>query len=166
MASINGIKITSLKAFKGHEGEPLYQGNISYKGKKLGFWSQDAFSGCDNYDFNTKVLDEEVEKYKNSDRTEEKYKEFTDLDSLLADLAEVMQREKDYKKGVKMGYKTYVMASDTYHVRGYYTNSDIDKITSTPFHKEFMKSCKEAFFKDWNEEVIIYTSLDDFNITV
>ena len=35
MASINGIELKGLKEFKGHEQEPLTQGNIYYKGKKL-----------------------------------------------------------------------------------------------------------------------------------
>lgn len=40
MASINGVSIKAFKKFRGHEGEELYQGNVYYNGKKLGFWSQ------------------------------------------------------------------------------------------------------------------------------
>lgn len=167
MASINGIKITSLTTFRGHEGEPLYQGNISYKGKKLGFWSQDAHGAiCDNFDFDESVLNEEVEKYKKSDRVEEKYRKFTDISSLLADLAEIMEREKVYKKGAKKGYKSYVMTSDGYHICGYYTNTPVERIESESFHKDFMKTCKDKFFKDWKEEVTIYSDLKDFDIVV
>ena len=67
MASINEIEIKSLKEFKGHEGEPLFQGNIYYKGKKLGFWSQDAHGGiCDNFGFDERILNEEVKRFFNS----------------------------------------------------------------------------------------------------
>ena len=58
MASINGVSIKAFKKFRGHEGEELYQGNVYYNGKKLGFWSQDAHGGiCDNFEFDETVLE-------------------------------------------------------------------------------------------------------------
>ena len=59
MASLNGVTIRNLKGFNGHEGEPLFQGSVYLNGQKLGFWSQDAHGGSDNYDFNTKALVEQ-----------------------------------------------------------------------------------------------------------
>ncbi len=170
MASINGIKIKNLKFFKDHEGMSIAQGDIWYKGRKLGFWSQD-YSGCicDNFDFNEKVLEEEVEKYRASDRVEDKYRKVTSVESLLADLVELSEREKAYKKGTKMAakYPTYVMATDGFRVKGYYTlDTDKERIKGEAYHKKFLKGCKDAFFKDWNGECTIYTSLKDFDISV
>lgn len=50
MASINGIELKGIKEFKGHEFEDLIQGNIYYKGKKVGWYSQDSWGGCDHID--------------------------------------------------------------------------------------------------------------------
>ena len=72
MSEINGITIKNLKSFKDHEGCEIYQGNVYYKGKKLGFWSQDSWGGPNDYDFDTSVLDNEIKKYRNSDRVEER----------------------------------------------------------------------------------------------
>ena len=45
-ASIRGLEIRNMKRFLGHEQEELYQGNIYYKGKKVGWYSDDAWGGC------------------------------------------------------------------------------------------------------------------------
>lgn len=50
MASIKGIEFKNLKDFRGHEGEDLVQGDIYYKGKKVGYYSQDAWGGSDIFD--------------------------------------------------------------------------------------------------------------------
>ena len=42
MAQINGVTVKALKTFYGHEGEPVFQGNLYLGNKKIGFWSQDA----------------------------------------------------------------------------------------------------------------------------
>ena len=45
-ASIRGLEIRNMRRFLGHEQEELYQGNIYYKGKKVGWYSDDAWGGC------------------------------------------------------------------------------------------------------------------------
>ena len=50
MAKINEIELKGIKEFKGHEFEDLIQGNIYYKGKKVGWYSQDSWGGCDHID--------------------------------------------------------------------------------------------------------------------
>lgn len=170
MASINGISIKSLKCFRDHEGASCFQGNIYYKGKKLGFWSQDPWGGPDSYDFDESVLDGEVEKYAASDMVEEKYREFTELDALLCDVLALMDDEKSYKKCTKMGYSTYVCASDGFHVRGYYSAlKTAEAVRKDVYHKNFIKECGVKFFKDWKESdktVKIYCNPDDFAINV
>jgi hypothetical protein len=53
MASINGIELKAIKEFRGHEYEPLVQGNIYYKGKKVGWYSQDSWGGDDHIDLDS-----------------------------------------------------------------------------------------------------------------
>lgn len=166
MASINGISIKSLKKFKDHEGVDIYQGNVYYKNKKLGFWSQDAWCGCDNYDFDTSALAGEVERYMQSDMVEDKYREITDLDILLANLVVLMDDEKMYKKGVKEGYGTLVVADDGCHMRAYATTQGKDEVRGSKSFEEFIADCRKGFWKDWDGKVKVYGSLDDFNLTV
>ncbi len=163
MASINGITLKSIKTFKDHEGCTIAQGNVYYKGKKLGFWSQDSWGGGDQYDFDEKILKDEVEKYRNSGYVEAKYKDITNLDCLLYDLLGMIGTEKSYKKGLKKGYTTYVEATDGYHVRGYWTcERDISRST---YHKKFLEDCRKDFFKKEEIKVKVYTSIEDFEIT-
>ena len=53
MASINGIELKAIKEFRGHEYEPLVQGNIYYNGKKVGWYSQDSWGGDDHIDLDS-----------------------------------------------------------------------------------------------------------------
>lgn len=110
MASINGVSIKSLKIFKGHDGEPLYQGNVYYKGRKLGFWSQDAHGGIeDNFLFDESQLKEAVDDYRDhSGKVEDGYKEYFDASALLCEVADLTQAEKEFKKAAKKGYKAVI----------------------------------------------------------
>ena len=102
MASINGVKITSLKSFKDHEGAPCYQGNISYKNKKLGFWSQDAWNCvCDNFDFDESLLDKPSEDFRNGHPDDYMYKNVIEKESLLSSLVKLTRVEKSVKKQLK-----------------------------------------------------------------
>ena len=103
MASLNGVTIRNFKGFKGHEGEPLWQGSVYHNGRKLGFWSQDAHGGCDNYDFNSKLLDYPTFAWK-SGLKGTKYYEYLDSDSFLGLVCAIMELEKEYKKAEKKGY--------------------------------------------------------------
>lgn len=167
MASINGIQIKGLKAFRDHEGATIFQGNVYYRGKKLGFWSQDSWGGCDNYDFKEIMLNEEVDRFRNSSMVESQYKAIANLDILLYELVKLMDIEKAYKKAVKKGYKSYVEACDGYHIKGYYTRSNDKKaIKNSEFYAKFVDDCKKVMFKDWDGKVSIYTSPDDFIVEV
>ncbi len=164
MASINGIEIKNLKTFKDHEGCDIAQGNIYYNGKKLGFLSQDYMSGPDSYDFDEKILDAEVAKYRNSSFVEEKYKDGANLDCLLGDLLKLADSEKEYKRGKRKGYTTYVEATDGWHVCGYYTCAK--DVFSDPYHEGFVKECKAEFFKNMPMTVKVYNDIKDFALVV
>ena len=168
MAKLNGIEIKSLKSFRGHEGEPLFQGNIYYHGKKLGFWTQDAHGGiCDEFLFDRKILEKEVGRFAKSFLVEEKYSSFADLEMLLTSLLTLILDEKDYKKALKKGYSAIVQANDGYHYNYYMTREvDKSKIQNSSYYKNFLQEFEKTAFKNRKIEVKIYTSLDDFILSV
>lgn len=117
MAKIKGIELKNVKDFRGHEGEDLVQGDVYYKGKKVGFYSQDAWGGMDNFnlDYNLdKTLRKEITDITDSyiggvlfkkidDLYNEKYKvnfhyEQKGYEYLFMDLLQLLEHEKWYKK--------------------------------------------------------------------
>lgn len=48
-------ELAAVKGFKGHEGEPLQQGNLKLNGKKVAEWSEDFQGGCLRIDFDSKA---------------------------------------------------------------------------------------------------------------
>lgn len=168
MASINGITIRNLKKFTGHEGESLYQGNIYLNNKKLGFWSQDFSGGCDNYEFDYHLLDEAVEKFRMSELVEDKYKDITCADTLLARLLNLIDDEKMYNKARRDGYTSIVTCTDDYQVFTYYTTrNNADEIIADEYHEKFLARCKEhSFLDDPNFKIKIYTNPKDFTVNL
>ena len=117
MAKINGIELKNVKNFRGHEGEELVQGDVYYKGKKVGYYSQDAWGGMDifdlEYNLNTKTRMEITNITQNyiggklfkkiDDLYNEKYKvnfhyEQKGYEYLFMDLLQLLEHEKWYKK--------------------------------------------------------------------
>lgn len=160
MASINNITIKNLRSFEGREGT-CYQGNVWYKGKKLGFWSQDGDGAiCDNFDFNELVLKEEVEKYKQSKYVSDEYRKITSIETLLSDLVDLTLDEKDYRKQLKAGRPYMLVTTDGYHLN--WTASPAE--FSSEKINAFVEARKKEYFKDWDGSYKLYSSLDDFTI--
>lgn len=103
MASINGVEIKNLKFFQGHEYESVAQGTVYYKGRKLGFWSQDAHGGCDNFEFDCKIFENAFYQWKSVLRNTDSYK-YLDVDSFMCDIVYLADMEKKYKMGLKKGW--------------------------------------------------------------
>ena len=103
MASIYGVTIKNLKKFMGHES-PCFQGNVYLDGKKLGFWSQDSWGGCDNYEFDENILSGAVETYKASDMLPDEYRSIAGTDTLMFEIVELLETQKHFKAAVKKGY--------------------------------------------------------------
>ena len=156
MASINNVQIKSLKTFKGREGL-CSQGNIYLNGKKLGFWSQDSHGAiCDDFDFDESLLDQAA---KNIFETEDDWKLYG-VESFLYKLLILMDYEKIYKKIAKKGYKSMLLVSDGFHI-SYYMYPE-----KTGLIKEHVEELKKGMFKRETPKVVIFHSLDDFNIII
>ena len=108
MASINGISVKGITKFKGHEGEPLAQGNLYVNNKKIGFWSQDSHGGPDCYvldpKYDERLLNQAVisrnqdKAMHGTSRGGETYTIDYDMDLLLSDLLCLREDEKEFVK--------------------------------------------------------------------
>ena len=181
MASINGISVKGMKIFHGHEGEPLYQGNLYLNNKKIGFWSQDSWGGPDNVSldegYSERLLEDAIRKL-NSDKDhhgKSSYdgREFVleyKLERLMGDLCALFEDEKAFKSAVKKGYDGVVIASDGFHqvcwcIRG--SLFEKDDVSLLEALSEEIANAKSQFMKE--DDVIkhtvkVYRSLDDFVI--
>lgn len=108
MASINGVEVKSIKQFSGHEGEPLCQGTIYLNGRKLGFWSQDAHGGDDNFDFDAEMLEKPFFQAKSVRKDD--YYQLVGVGAFIADIVLLSEIEKDYKRMVKKGFPILYVA--------------------------------------------------------
>ncbi|MBR3209170.1 MAG: hypothetical protein IKN65_00255 [Clostridia bacterium] len=117
MASIKGITLKNVKDFRGHEGEDLVQGDVYYKGKKVGFYSQDAWGGMDNFNLDyslDKELRNKINEITNNYIGGQLFKKVDDLynqtykvnfhyeqkgyEYLFMDLLQLLDHENKYKK--------------------------------------------------------------------
>ncbi len=178
MASINGISIKGIKKFFGHEGEPLYQGNLYLNNKKIAFWSQDSHGGMDNFMFDGGYEQErhlnDIIKAMNPEKAfhggtlEKPFVIEYDLEQLITDYLDLANDEKTFKKAIKNGYDGIMVATDGYHEtiwmlpKSYTVFSDdvlMDKF------KDALDRVKASFFPEdefRKHTVKVYRSLDDF----
>lgn len=183
MASINGISVKGLKKFKGHEGEPLSQGNLYLNGKKIGFWSQDSWGGPDNFQIDQpwgwkmeRLLNEKV-KQLNADKAKHgtdysgnPYVLEYDLERLMGDYIALLYDEDAYKKAVKAGFAGVLIASDGYHMSWWRLPESQTKLSDEELLKIYnipIQKAKESFWKEdkhTKHTLVIYRSPDDFNI--
>ena len=135
MSKIKGIELKNITNFRGHEGEDLIQGNVYYNGKKVGFYSQDAWGGCDrlNIDYNLPTeLKEEINNITDNYVGNELFKDIDTLygltytnhkpigyEYLFMDLLQLMEHEKLYKKYSKLWgtNKIYIIYDNAWDIR-------------------------------------------------
>ena len=168
MAKINGVQIKNLKSYLGHEGY-CHQGNVYLNGKKLGFWSQDSWGGCDNYDFDESVLKKAVNDYKDGFPDDYELKSVMDADSLMGDIVFLMEIEKDFKKETKKGgYNTII------YFYKYFQKLCIDvptkeghDATEQVMNNEQLKGLVEKLKKKFDTEPKVWIAREeDFDMTV
>ena len=158
MASINGISLRNLKTFEGRHGIPLAKGDVYYKGKKLGSWSQDYSGGEDDYGFSESLLDDVMKKYRLA-----KGNRFASLGLLLEELFNLTETEKVFKKAVKDGFQSMVVISMPWEDRITKCRTD-DKELALYMVKDQIEAAKAEVSSPDDVTVKVYTSLDDFAI--
>lgn len=173
MAKINGIEIKNLKEFKGHEQETLYQANIYYKGKKVGFWSQDSWGGEDRIDLDYSLPKELLKEVNNILNNYESDTIFYELDNLyreqynvtyekhtfkggeylFSELLQLLEIEKNYKKYSKLwGVNTIAICYKNMFNKVIRGNKTLNK-----------EDFKKQVLEDKNIKVAyVYDSLEDF----
>lgn len=179
MASLNGISVKALKTFRGHEGEPLYQGNLYLNNKKIGFWSQDGWGGPDHVVLDqgySEILLNEAVHALNADKDYRRKaecdgREFVleyNVERLMGDLMVLCEDEKIFKGALKKGYEGIVVASDGYTQVAWslgrsYMVKDDDAILKAL--SDDIDNAKKSFMKEnkyVKHTLKIYRSLDDF----
>jgi len=179
MASINGICIKDIVQFRGHEGEPLAQGDLYLNDKKIGFWSQDSWGGPDNVilnaGYNQRLLNNAIVAL-NPDKTETigaKEEAFTipyDLDLLVFDYLSLAEDEEAFISAKKEGYSGILVASDglhqtTWNLSELYTKmSDADLLQKM---EPLIANAKKSFMKEdrfTKHTIKIFRSASDFVI--
>jgi len=179
MASINGISIKKLNSFKGHEGETLYQGDLYLGNKKIGSWSQDAWSGPDQIHldnkYNLEMLNEQIAKL-NPDKSlhgaggGQFYRIEYDLELLAADYINLHHDEENFRNALDKGYSSIVVVSDGYHESVInlpvpYTNKSDKELLNEL--SDMINNIKSTFYKEneFTKHIVkIYRSANDFNI--
>jgi len=162
MATINNIQIKNLKEFRGHEGEPLYQGDIYYKGKKLGFWSQDFMSGSDTFLFNEAILQDEVSRCKAA-YMDKSYP--YNIEDLMAELLDLTLNEKEVKKILKQ-HDVAIVISDK---EGYLTTTygmnypSESKYPKFVILNKFIAQAKKDFKADIEKSYGISISIEHYD---
>ncbi len=182
MASINGITVKSIKQFRGHEGEPLCQGNIYLGNKKIGFWSQDSHGGPDSYwldepyrvrKLEAKVAELNCDKTKTYSRGDgSTYTIAYSLDIMFGDLMNMHEDEKMFKNAIKNGYGGLLLVTDRCHVIGWYLDDATVALSNNAILEKFSKAIEEEkkknkFYKEdgfTKHKCKIYRSYDDFNV--
>lgn len=103
MASIKGVTLKAVKTHRGHEGEPLLQGNIYIDNKKAGFYGDGDWGGSATIQFDKPEFQEIFEA-----RMNEYYAEnpdtFEDAEMFFSDLIKNIELEKVFKKRLKERY--------------------------------------------------------------
>lgn len=153
MASVNGISLKGLKTFKDHEGMDIFQGNLYIGGKKIGFWSQDAWCGPDIVRLDPKYDERKLEQcFKDAG--------YEDMERAMWKLLELKLDEDDWKR---CGSERLFIGTDGYHV----INLQVDdlKITIDDIleREDVLRYIEAYFFKDGDYDFRI-VGKDSFDI--
>ena len=169
MAKIKGIELKNITDFRGHEGEELTQANVYYKGKKVGYYSQDAWGGQDifnlDYDLDKETKDkvnEIVNNYiggKLFEKLDDLYNETYHVDFkyeqkgyeyLFMDLLQLKDHEDLYKKyKKKYGCDNIAIIYNTLFERVIYaTPTKVDVASKFPNKTYFEYNSLNDFIKE------------------
>lgn len=169
MAKIKGIELKNITDFRGHEGEELTQANVYYKGKKVGYYSQDAWGGPDifnlDYDLDKETRDKVNEITNNYiggklfEKLDDLYNETYHVDFkyeqkgyeyLFMDLLQLKDHEDLYKKyKKKYGYDNIAIIYDDLFKRGVFASQNkVDLSAKFPNKTYFEYNSLNDFIKE------------------
>lgn len=171
--NVNGFTLKAVKVFKGHEGEPCFQGNIYLNDKKVGRFSSSYTMGPMDILFDSSetehIFNELVSAFFkvypqgflfynapfiDNPATQEFAKVF-DAEDLILEMLAIDEAEKSFKMGQR---RLCPLLIYTYGAKG---------TTGYGFTKHISKEAAVAFFEAKNEKVILYAdSLKVFEIEV
>lgn len=166
MAEIKGLTIKGLTRFIGMEGE-AFQGNIYLNGKKIGWYSESGDGGCSTFRYDSREDEAKVEaiikKYFEEKPPLAEYLASEEI--FFADLVDLINHEKAFKKGLSKGYAWYVTAKCVFNPDAAprpYEHPIVCNIpsclTSDKEMEKFLGDLKERGY----DEIKVYRSLDDF----
>jgi len=150
MLSINGLHLENMVQFRGHEGEPLYQGDLYLETHKLGFWSQDSWGGPDTVilepeyqldRLNQKISALNPDKTLRSENPSHPFEIEYDLELLMGDYITLHYEYEEYLKALGNAYSGVLIASDGYHM------------TAWQLPKSYVKQSDEAIIKELESEI-------------
>lgn len=171
MAKINGFELKGVKEFKGHEGEPCYQGNIYLNGKKVGYFSSSYTMGPMDIRFDKaeievlfkKTAEEYIknfpEQFDGSGIMWPENSEWFDEEMLIYELLSIKDWENLTKREFKNGYTSVVML---FNMEGIDTKQYVEDRTTG---RLFRESVSADYQPPKNHKLLrIITNLDQFNI--
>lgn len=179
MARINNLSLKKVHKFVGQEGN-MYQGNLYLGSKKIGFWSQDGYGGADWYDLEPNIS---LEKLKtivdNLNATKREYFDIQNhetgevkrmtmpysLDSVMIDLLELNNIEKNYKDFTSDGYDGVLYTHSCYIGYNIPINySHIEDKSNIGKFIAFILRHKEKDTSQFIKNYRIYLKKEDFDI--
>lgn len=165
MSKINGIELKAVKTFVGHDGPGYLQGNVYYKGKKLGFWSQDAWCGPDYFDFDTDILSQAVADFQTGFSDDYKYKEYlTSPEMVFDEILKMNQKEKFVKKKLKEGFSVVLVSDFRQMISLPVAGNLSDEEIMLKYHSKIMEMMDEC--KGHHLQLEIIHDLKYFNVVV
>lgn len=166
MSKLNGVELKAIKTFKGHEGETCYQGNLYLNGKRLGFWSQDSWSGMDIFDFDESTLNKVCEDYQAGFDDDYRYKAVcAEKEVFISAVLRLRLIEKDLTPGFKKGYKAAIYVTDGFHCNWTWLP---DNGTDEALLKKYsanVEIMKEGMFKNEIPRIAVFRP-GEFDITI
>lgn len=166
MAKINGLQIKKVVNFKGHEGEGLFQCDVYHNGKKVGWFSQNAWGGQDEIHIDQSVVELFKDYASDSiDNTKQSYV-FYGIEWAIIDLYGLNQVEKAFKRANAKGFTGLVEISDW--LLG--TTIGISQGLCMKSDKEVIAYLRGKLSPDYGKfadtAFKVYRSLEDFNVRV
>ena len=172
--NINGFTLKGVKQFKGHEGEPCYQGYLYLRKQKVGWFSSSYTMGPMDIHFDSPEIEKAFTllaetfqsvhpygflryNYEIIKNEEVLYNKFpAEAEDLIIEMLTIIDIEKNYKKALKQGNKMVVYTFCNGKTYCYRFKEIIDNEKIIAYFKNSMNS----------EVLLCATSEDAFSLSI